>query len=245
MGGVGGGRWRGTPRVCGPSLRYAADTTIYVMRSRRAVKCAVLVGLLFMAGAVCSVAVAWGLAWAAATRRFERVATEDTFRNDGLSAFRFSRFGSDEYVEIRASAVTLSRRGANFRKRITIPYWVEPPDPEPGSLRSTHGFGFPFRCVKYEEPVTVSGKRRYAATLDLTGQPPLLLPLWPIVPGLLANSLVFVAVAAGMAALVRNLRRGRRFVRGHCPFCNYDLRGDFSRACSECGRNAVRSRSKG
>ena len=30
--------------------------------------------------------------------------------------------------------------------------------------------------------------------------------------------------------------RGERRVRaGHCPDCNYDRRGDFSRGCPECG----------
>lgn len=63
------------------------------------------------------------------------------------------------------------------------------------------------------------------------------LPLYPIFPGFLINTLVYsgvwIVIFFSIAALVRpdNRRRGR------CPMCGYDLRGAFDSGCSECGWN--------
>ncbi len=61
------------------------------------------------------------------------------------------------------------------------------------------------------------------------------LPYQPIWPGF-AISTVFYAVTLWL--LLFNLsivRRYARFERGHCPRCGYELRGDFSAGCPECG----------
>jgi hypothetical protein len=40
-------------------------------------------------------------------------------------------------------------------------------------------------------------------------------------------------------APLRSIRRGRRLGRGECPSCGYDLRGQPSKGCSECGWNML------
>ncbi|MBX3407752.1 MAG: hypothetical protein KF869_13420 [Phycisphaeraceae bacterium] len=64
--------------------------------------------------------------------------------------------------------------------------------------------------------------------------------LWP---GFLLNSLIFaaawfIAVSLGGRAarlLAARLRARRALRRGRCPKCRYDLLGDFSSGCPECG----------
>lgn len=79
----------------------------------------------------------------------------------------------------------------------------------------------------------------------LIGQKPIALPLGIIWPGFLINTLTFAA--AWLAALLLGERafraistraRFRRALRrGTCPACRYDLLGDFSSGCPECGWN--------
>ena len=61
------------------------------------------------------------------------------------------------------------------------------------------------------------------------------LPIRPIWPGFAINT-VFYAVLLWMLWLSPFVvRRAVRRKRGHCIKCNYDLRGDFSCGCPECG----------
>ncbi len=57
------------------------------------------------------------------------------------------------------------------------------------------------------------------------------MPLGTAVNTLLYGSLFFAA------AMTPSLRRSLRLHRGHCPRCNYDLRGDLPSGCPECGWN--------
>lgn len=70
------------------------------------------------------------------------------------------------------------------------------------------------------------------------------LPLGIIWPGFLINTLTyatawFVLLFAAHRA-TRTLITRRRLRRGHCPACRYNLLGDFSCGCPECGWNRVR-----
>ncbi len=61
------------------------------------------------------------------------------------------------------------------------------------------------------------------------------LPLLPIWPGFAVNTVFYAALLwpliCGPFALRRHLRRKR----GLCVACGYDLRGDLTRGCPECG----------
>jgi len=59
-------------------------------------------------------------------------------------------------------------------------------------------------------------------------------PLAPIWPGFLVNSLFYAALLWLVISGPFILRRFLRFKRGHCPPCGYDLRGAFHAGCPEC-----------
>lgn len=69
----------------------------------------------------------------------------------------------------------------------------------------------------------------------------------PIWGGLVFNTLFYGMLAFGAAGVWRMQQRDRRFRRGCCPACRYDLRWDFSQGCPECGwgREATKRRSDG
>ena len=61
------------------------------------------------------------------------------------------------------------------------------------------------------------------------------LPIQPIWPGFLLNTLFYAALIAAPRPAFLWLRSRRRLRRGLCPRCAYDLRGLASAACPECG----------
>jgi len=62
-----------------------------------------------------------------------------------------------------------------------------------------------------------------------------LIPLRPIFPGFIINTLVYAAVWFGIFFGVGFVKRVLRRKRGRCVKCSYDLRGEFDRGCPECG----------
>lgn len=61
------------------------------------------------------------------------------------------------------------------------------------------------------------------------------LPLLPIWPGLAFNTLFYALLWYLAFASARMVKHNRRYRRGLCPICRYDLRADYSQGCSECG----------
>lgn len=61
------------------------------------------------------------------------------------------------------------------------------------------------------------------------------LPLLPIWPGLAFNTLFYALLWWLAFASARMVKHNRRYRRGLCPICRYDLRADYSQGCSECG----------
>ena len=57
-------------------------------------------------------------------------------------------------------------------------------------------------------------------------------PLWT---GFLANVIFYAAILWLLSLTPYALRRSIRRKRGHCINCGYDLRGDLSSGCPECG----------
>lgn len=66
---------------------------------------------------------------------------------------------------------------------------------------------------------------------------PLQLPLRPIWPGLLVNTAFYAALWSLPLSALPLLKHRRRKRRGHCPRCNYDLKGALAQGCPECGWN--------
>jgi hypothetical protein len=64
---------------------------------------------------------------------------------------------------------------------------------------------------------------------------PIVIPLTPIWPGLAFNTLFYALLWWLALASARMVNHNRRYRRGLCPHCRYDLRADYSQGCSECG----------
>ncbi len=61
------------------------------------------------------------------------------------------------------------------------------------------------------------------------------IPLRPIWPGFAINTISYAALLWLLFFGSLTARRIIRRKRGHCIKCGYDLRGDFSAGCPECG----------
>jgi hypothetical protein len=66
-----------------------------------------------------------------------------------------------------------------------------------------------------------------------------ILPLRPIVPGLLINTAFYALLCLGLYRGTRGIRRLRRYHKGRCPRCAYDRRHNFDTPCPECGWSTV------
>ena len=105
--------------------------------------------------------------------------------------------------------------------------------------------GWPLRSLSGERIVPFESARgwksgqvftrefRSAAVIPTT--PLTVRPLRPQPFGFLVNSLLYAAALWLLVCGPREVRRWLRKRRGHCIKCGYDLRGDFSAGCSECG----------
>ncbi|MGP1346866.1 MAG: hypothetical protein ACTS3F_09415 [Phycisphaerales bacterium] len=62
------------------------------------------------------------------------------------------------------------------------------------------------------------------------------LPLTPIWPGLILNTLIYATALWLLTLGPLRLRRALRTRKGHCPHCAYDLNNLTTDRCPECGR---------
>jgi hypothetical protein len=68
---------------------------------------------------------------------------------------------------------------------------------------------------------------------------PTIIPLTPLWPELLASTALYTAAWLLPISAFTALRRARRSLAGHCPRCAYDLRGNLTAGCPECGWGRV------
>ena len=61
------------------------------------------------------------------------------------------------------------------------------------------------------------------------------LPLQPLWLGFASNTVFFTAITFLITIVPKIVGRHVRFKRKCCLVCGYDLRGDFSAGCPECG----------
>lgn len=110
--------------------------------------------------------------------------------------------------------------------------------------------GLPFACLWHEWKLDDAGTVTYAGGIELpprtsptglvTGHSLRGLPLRPIRSALATNTAFYAVVVWLCVRTFKGLRGWRRFSRGLCPACAYDLCFDYSRGCSECGRGTQR-----
>ena len=64
-----------------------------------------------------------------------------------------------------------------------------------------------------------------------------MLPLRPMLPGFVADTILFAAGFLSLFVLFQQVQRYDRRLRGQCAICGYDLRGQPDAGCPECGWN--------
>jgi len=117
--------------------------------------------------------------------------------------------------------------------------------------------GFPVLCLWNEWVYTKPSGWKTLGGIDITSGPrPVTnkdagaywfkaLPYRPIWAGLAFNTVFYALLFWLLVRLATGLRAWRRFSKGLCTKCAYDLLFDYSRGCSECGwsmqRNLQRS----
>ncbi len=122
--------------------------------------------------------------------------------------------------------------------------WAYQVTAEEGSRRM-YATGFPFRSFAgYDIAAQVSfSVPKPAAPFHDTGflwrddnSPIRAVVYIPMPLGAVLNTLLY-AFPFLVLAFLPTFRRSLRLRRGHCPRCNYDLRGDLPAGCPECGWN--------
>ena len=106
-------------------------------------------------------------------------------------------------------------------------------------LVATSGYGLPWACVmsfsKWPASGAVESVGVFTTPLVLGPLGGVRLPVRPIWVGLAADAAVFGSGWWLLLAGSGGLRRARRRRRGQCVGCGYDLAGNASGACPECG----------
>jgi hypothetical protein len=127
---------------------------------------------------------------------------------------------------------------------------------QPGIHEATdHAFGWPLPALWYHVWGDVRSNLASAqdieggilitprSSLELRAYSFRALPLWPVWPGLLADTALFGSLWWLILFAPATLRRILRRRRGQCPACGYDLRSTpHGSPCPECGRPAPDSR---
>lgn len=71
-----------------------------------------------------------------------------------------------------------------------------------------------------------------AGAMMVRGDP---IPFYPLWPGVIGNTLIYTGLCLGIWTGLPAVRRALRRRRGHCPMCNYNLTGNATGRCPECG----------
>ena len=96
--------------------------------------------------------------------------------------------------------------------------------------------GMSFTDVAYPPIGGIQISEDYAHVTDPEIEPTL--PLRPIIPGFLINTILYAFVCFAVFTSPGALKRALRTRRGHCAQCGYDLRGADAAhpvGCPECG----------
>jgi len=203
-----------------------------------------ILGLLILyagGGALTTVGVAWGLASLHMLGPRVPVLDEPPWSVDELIRLHADRAVSRyewSVVAFESGAV-----GSTMRGVMSSPTLGSMRQPTPGVDLVERTAGLPCRAfigarwlsgpsllssAAIDNPVRTQAPGAFAFSSEF-------LPLRPIFPGFLVNTLFYAAMWFGIFFGVAALRRFIRKRRGRCVKCGYDLRGDVAAGCPECG----------
>ena len=207
-------------------------------------------------GAIINVAVAWGGALKGSYRftsnQYHSHATQPRWLlsvSSGVGVTRISVIPNND--------IWFEEGSATYSSEI-IPYWSVTQrrpganvfDDPLGPWTLEFAYGWPLRSglavVRrniYEAPGVRNRNNKFAIVTGIkileepSGEPlPYrTIPIRPIMPGFVANTLMYAAILWLLTLGPFTARRIIRHRRGHCIKCGYDLRGDLSAGCPECG----------
>ncbi len=223
--------------------------------------------LFLLLGAIVNVAVAWGCALsvdlgvytavrfgARTVAAFHRDLRETDF--DGWKLMRRAAPGG-RVVAVVPEKASAPRGSANpddvpadaaSAYRRLCKYTDRPVNWPPGSWKSlvdqSRGWPMLAMCCQYEYNSYIPGTTFVVNGIEIDdGQTvigeAIVLPLRPIWPGFAINTILYAAALWTLTLGPFTARRAIRRKRGWCLKCGYDLRGEFSAGCSECGWQRV------
>lgn len=206
-------------------------------------------------GTIINIAVAWGCAallstppvvansgwsWRHGAGYYEMFASSDAFQSDwGLVDVTGTSFIS-RTKQIAAASELENDVPGSVLQLLGFGNGNFPPDYY--RMSSVRGFGWPFQS--FARSTFERGTRAIHGGWASTGQSTQYtmevssktsLPLYPMWSAFCANALIYAISLFLMIASYQAVKRWLRSRPGHCPKCNYDLRGDLSVGCPECG----------
>ena len=203
----------------------------------RVVVVSVVVGVVLAVGSVpVAAAIVYGVLWTTVVAH-----TQFEDRAASMEAFRAVGFGTEFWFVSANGAWALK----DLRDVSEAP--LEATDPRPGHARPAWGgtpanasylhvrHGWPWHAAEGRE-VHAPGQpsARAWATYWNIGPGRHLVPMAPVWPGLLANTLFYAALTLALLMGLRSWRTRRRRKRGRCVACGYEL-GESVGVCPECG----------
>jgi hypothetical protein len=197
-----------------------------------------------IAGVVVSVAVAWGVAFdgspgARLVSNWSIIVVSGT--SPPLTATRTAAFGTERFEVCWSPA---SFQGATSGE---LPGWVRQPTPPFawGRASVSQSFGWPVAAMRGHESIVHRAVNNYSTAPDGYAEfvalgRPRWLPLRIIPLGLLVDGFVYAALIAAITVGVVAVSRALQPRPGACASCRYDLTGNTTGVCPECGHQDLR-----
>ena len=195
-------------------------------------------------GAIVNVGVAWGCALFSTPLRPDK--NLGRFNTDfSRIVYEHRSFGSARFWDVRIGIGSVTSVEGTPAVDI-LPNWANDDDLRLFTFHVYEGRGWPelaLWCV-HERPQVANRQFNSRGALD-AGLPvsrtpgwmsaPRALPLRPIWPGFAINTIFYAVIVWVLWSSPFAARRVSRRRRGLCIKCGYDLRGDYSAGCPECG----------
>jgi hypothetical protein len=165
--------------------------------------------------------------------------------NEEALVRRDARIGAELVIVLR-ERLPLDSEAVDLFGPEYLPWWMIKTGDESAAFREGRinaearwgeALGWPWLAV-YQ-----SGSGRITPTsvsIDWPG-----LPIRPLLLGFLCDTMLHAIGFFCLDLALTNVRRIRRWKRGRCPECGYDLRGQLAAGCPECGWNRTHDQAQG